>query len=93
VQPPVGRGYDFTAEWNDDFHHAMHAFLTKEAGGYYQDFGKVSPIAKTLTSGYVYQGEYSKDRLRSHRFPPGVFALRAKSLHYYRAALGHSLPF
>jgi maltooligosyltrehalose trehalohydrolase len=66
VQPPARGGYGFAAQWNDDFHHAVHAALTQETSGYYQDFGQVSQIAKTLTSGYVYQGEYSKYRLRSH---------------------------
>ncbi len=44
----------------------MHAALTKESNGYYQDFGQVSQIAKSFAGGYVYQGEYSKYRLRSH---------------------------
>jgi maltooligosyltrehalose trehalohydrolase len=66
VQPPDRGGYGFAAQWNDDFHHAVHAVLTNETGGYYQDFGEVSQIARALTGGYVYQGEYSKYRLRSH---------------------------
>ena len=66
VQPGGEGGYGFAAQWNDDFHHAVHAALTKEHHGYYEDFGRVSQIAKTLTSGYVYQGEYSKYRLRRH---------------------------
>lgn len=66
VQPPSRGGYGFAAQWNDDFHHAVHAVLTDEADGYYQDFGQVSQIARALTAGYVYQGEYSKYRLRSH---------------------------
>jgi maltooligosyltrehalose trehalohydrolase len=64
---PAGRGgYGFAAQWNDDFHHAVHAVLTHETEGYYEDFGQVSQIAKAIRSGYVYQGEYSKYRLRSH---------------------------
>ena len=66
VQPAERGGYSFAAQWNDDFHHAVHAVLTNETDGYYQDFGRVSQIAKSWTSGYVYQGEYSKYRLRSH---------------------------
>lgn len=66
VQPPDRGGYSFAAQWNDDFHHAVHAVLTNETAGYYQDFGRVSQIAKSLTSGYVYQGEYSKYRRKSH---------------------------
>jgi len=66
VLPPERGGYGLAAQWNDDFHHAVHAVLTGESGGYYEDFGKVSQIARTLTSGYVYRGEYSRYRLRSH---------------------------
>src|SRR3984893_7371961 len=66
VQPAGRGGYGFAAQWNDDFHHAVHAVLTKETDGYYQDFGDVSQIAKALTGGFVYRGEYSKYRLRSH---------------------------
>ena len=66
IVQPAPRGYGFAAQWNDDFHHAVHAALTEESSGYYQDFGHVSQIAKSLTSGYVYQGEYSNYRLRSH---------------------------
>ncbi len=66
VQPAALGGYGFAAQWNDDFHHALHAALTGEKGGYYQDFGCVSQIARSLTSGYIYQGQYSKYRLRSH---------------------------
>jgi maltooligosyltrehalose trehalohydrolase len=65
VLPPERGGYGFAAQWNDDFHHAVHAVLTGESSGYYEDFGKVSQIARSLTSGYVYQGEHSRYRLRS----------------------------
>ena len=65
VQPQARGGYGFGAQWNDDFHHAVHTVLTGEDTGYYQDFGEISQIAKSLTSGYVYQGEYSKYRRRS----------------------------
>lgn len=66
VQPQARGGYGFKAQWNDDFHHAVHTVLTGENTGYYQDFGEISQIARSLTSGYVYQGEYSNYRRRSH---------------------------
>ena len=66
VQPGTRGGYGFAGQWNDDFHHAVHAALTKETSGYYEDFGEIAQIAKSLTGGYVYQGEYSKYRKRSH---------------------------
>ncbi|MFK3690812.1 malto-oligosyltrehalose trehalohydrolase [Agrobacterium tumefaciens] len=51
----------FTAEWNDDFHNAVHALVTGESGAYYQDFA-VQPeklVAKALAEGFAYQGETS----------------------------------
>ena len=66
VEPQLRGGYGFGAQWNDDFHHAVHTALTGENSGYYQDFGEISQIARSLTSGYVYQGEYSNYRRRSH---------------------------
>ena len=35
-----GQGFD--AQWSDDFHHALHALLTGERDGYYEDFGAVA---------------------------------------------------
>ena len=31
-------GLGMTAQWSDDFHHALHALLTGEGQGYYGDF-------------------------------------------------------
>jgi maltooligosyltrehalose trehalohydrolase len=51
-------GYGLDAVWSDDFHHAIHALLTKERTGYYQDFGEPEQIAKALRDGNVFQGEH-----------------------------------
>jgi len=51
-------GYGLNAVWSDDFHHALHAFVTGERTGYYQDFGQPEQIAKALRDGYVFQGEH-----------------------------------
>jgi maltooligosyltrehalose trehalohydrolase len=59
-------GYGLDAQWNDDFHHALHTLLTGERDGYYQDFGKVTHLAKAFTDGYVYSGQYSAFRQRRH---------------------------
>ena len=32
-------GFGLDAQWSDDFHHALHAVLTGERDGYYEDFG------------------------------------------------------
>ena len=39
VTPLQAGGLGLDAQWNDDFHHALHAALTGERQGYYGDFG------------------------------------------------------
>jgi malto-oligosyltrehalose trehalohydrolase len=54
----------YRAQWNDDFHHAMHVLLTGEEEGYYADFA-TSPTAllsRALAEGFSFQGEYSAYR-------------------------------
>lgn len=46
-------GWGMTAQWSDDVHHALHALLTGERGGYYAGFGGVPPLVQALTAGYV----------------------------------------
>jgi malto-oligosyltrehalose trehalohydrolase len=54
----------YRAQWNDDYHHAWHVFLTGETQGYYRDYTKapLRDIARALKSGFVYQGEASVHR-------------------------------
>lgn len=59
-------GYALDAQWTDDFHHSVHALLTKETIGYYSDFGKVEDLAKAITDRFVYDGKYSEFRKRKH---------------------------
>jgi maltooligosyltrehalose trehalohydrolase len=61
TDPPRGK---YRAQWNDDYHHAWHVFLTGETQGYYIDYAKapLSDIARALGSGFVYQGEASAHR-------------------------------
>ncbi|MDQ0562458.1 1,4-alpha-glucan branching enzyme/maltooligosyltrehalose trehalohydrolase [Rhizobium mesoamericanum] len=49
----------FTAQWNDDFHHALHVAATGETFGYYADYAS-NPlsIGKALAEGFVFQGEH-----------------------------------
>ncbi len=69
VQPRELGGYGLDAQWCDDFHHALHALLTGEREGYYQDFGGLEHVAKAFTHGYVYTGQYSAFRQRRHGSP------------------------
>ncbi len=71
VRPPEAGGAGLDAHWNDDFHHALHALLTGERGGYYQDFGTFEHLWKAFSNGYVYSGEYSAYRGRRHGTPCG----------------------
>jgi maltooligosyltrehalose trehalohydrolase len=59
-------GYGLDAQWNDDFHHALHTLLTTERSGYYQDFGRCHDLATAFRRGFVYSGEYSRYRKRRH---------------------------
>jgi malto-oligosyltrehalose trehalohydrolase len=38
----------------------VHAFLTGERSGYYQDFGSPEQIVRVLNEGYAFQGEFFK---------------------------------
>lgn len=58
AQPRERNGYGLHGFWSDDFHHAVHAFLTGERFAYYQDFGKPEQIVRALNDGYVFQGDY-----------------------------------
>jgi maltooligosyltrehalose trehalohydrolase len=62
-------GYGLDAQWNDDFHHAVHTILTGEDARYLADFGSIADLAKCLTRGFVYDGTYSKSRGRIHGRP------------------------
>jgi maltooligosyltrehalose trehalohydrolase len=80
VEPTSQGGHGMTAQWSDDFHHALHSTLTGETQGYYVDFEGVDVIARTLTQVFRHAGDFSafrgKDwghpvdpaRHRGHRF-------------------------
>jgi maltooligosyltrehalose trehalohydrolase len=64
VCPREVGGYGMDAQWSDDFHHALHAVLTGERGGYYADFGALADVAAALTRVFVNDGRYSGFRRR-----------------------------
>jgi maltooligosyltrehalose trehalohydrolase len=51
----------YTAQWNDDIHHALHVLLTGERDGYYSDYSDrpLAHLGRSLVSGFAYQGEAS----------------------------------
>jgi maltooligosyltrehalose trehalohydrolase len=62
-------GYGLTAQWDDDFHHALHVALTGETAGYYEDFSSLAALAKVATRGFFHDGTYSSFRGRPHGKP------------------------
>ena len=66
VRPGELGGYGLDAQWNDDFHHALHTLLTRERQGYYVDFGDFQHMAQAFSEGFVYSGRYSLTLGRRH---------------------------
>jgi maltooligosyltrehalose trehalohydrolase len=72
IAPAELGGYGLDAHWADDLHHALHAALTGERGGYYEGFGELGPIATALQRAYVFAGDYAAHRRRRFgRHPAG----------------------
>lgn len=71
VTPREAGGYGMDAQWSDDFHHSLFTILHKnQAGmGYYDDFGSMEDLAKSLKEVFVYDGIYSSYRHRKHGRP------------------------
>ena len=70
----AGRPRLFTAQWNDDAHHALHVVATGETSGYYGDYAEDPPatLGRALAEGFVYQGEASAHREGTARGEPSA---------------------
>ena len=66
----LARGY--SAQWNDDLHHALHVLLTGEASGYYADYADCPALhlGRALATGFAFQGEPSLYRGGTFRGEP-----------------------
>ena len=65
VRSPERGGHGLDAEWNEDFHHALHSYLTGERHGKYSDFGEIRGLARTLGQTFHLDGSiYSAYRGR-----------------------------
>ncbi|MBC2877511.1 MULTISPECIES: malto-oligosyltrehalose trehalohydrolase [Streptomyces] len=71
ITPRASGGLGLHAQWNDDFHHALHTALTGESQGYYADFAADPAFAltKTLRGGFFHDGTHSSFRGRPHGRP------------------------
>jgi maltooligosyltrehalose trehalohydrolase len=69
-----------TAQWSDDFHHALHTLLTGESQGYYADFAAdpFEATRATLTAAFFHAGTWSSFREALHGAPVDT----AQSLGY-----------
>jgi maltooligosyltrehalose trehalohydrolase len=54
----------YTAQWNDDIHHALHVLITGERDGYYRDYSEqpIDQLGRCLINGFAFQGEVSLHR-------------------------------
>jgi malto-oligosyltrehalose trehalohydrolase len=65
-----GEPRHFTAQWNDDIHHALHVAATGEIFGYYGDYADHrSRLSRSLREGFAFQGEHMRYRGRSRGSP------------------------
>lgn len=69
ILPREAGGYGLTAQWSDDWHHAVHVALTGETAGYYEDFAAADAVAKVTRGGFFHDGTYSSFRGRPHGRP------------------------
>jgi malto-oligosyltrehalose trehalohydrolase len=75
---PAGRPRHYTAQWNDDVHHALLRLLTGDARGHYVDyFEPGAQLLRALREGFAYQGELSAHRGEARGTPSGELPLEA----------------
>jgi len=74
-----GKPLYYTAQWNDDVHHVLHAAATSETSGYYIEYaGDNEKLGRALAEGFAFQGELMKYRGSargepSRHLPPTAF--------------------
>ncbi|MBF2074630.1 MAG: malto-oligosyltrehalose trehalohydrolase [Synechococcales cyanobacterium C42_A2020_086] len=76
IRPAHLGGFGLDAQWNDDFHHAIHAAVTGETFGYYLDFGQLDHLAKAYTHNFVYTWDFSQHRQKYHGSDPSAYSPR-----------------
>jgi maltooligosyltrehalose trehalohydrolase len=69
--PPEQGGHGLDGQWGDDFHHAVHTWLTGESQGYYADYGRLEDLPRAFEQPFLYDGRYSSHRGRRHGGPSG----------------------
>ena len=59
VTSPERGGYGMAAQWTDDFHNALYAFLCGDRQAHYQDFGTATQLVQSVQHPFVFTGQYS----------------------------------
>jgi maltooligosyltrehalose trehalohydrolase len=62
IDPTERKGYGMSAQWTDEFHHALRVATGQPQIGYYSDFNGIEHLAKAYRDAYVYDGIYSTHR-------------------------------
>ncbi|MBR5709318.1 MAG: hypothetical protein IKX40_01010 [Thermoguttaceae bacterium] len=67
IEPLSRNGYGLDGVWNIEFHHALHALVTGERSGLYEDFSvserfknPAEALLKAFVDGWLYDGVYRK---------------------------------
>jgi maltooligosyltrehalose trehalohydrolase len=97
VGGPWGSALD--AEWRDDFHHCLHALLTREQMGYYARFGGVAQFARVWRAAapakafVVFSQNHDRvgNRLRGERLA-ALVSFEARKLAAATVLLSPSIP-
>jgi malto-oligosyltrehalose trehalohydrolase len=76
-----GKPLLFSAQWNDDVHHVLHAAASGDHEGYYSDYiGHTDRLGRALAQGFAFQGELmpyrgsARGQPCSHLPPPAFVA-------------------
>lgn len=73
----IAGGRHYKADWNDDFHHAVHVAVTGEATGYYEPFkdDTWNQIRRVMAYGYLRPGKaiVSDNPAPTEALPPTAF--------------------
>jgi maltooligosyltrehalose trehalohydrolase len=79
----------YTAQWNDDIHHAMHVLTTGERDGYYLDYAErpVDQLGRCFVAGFAYQGEPSNFRKGEPRGEPATGLPLTALSHSFRITI------
>ncbi|WP_432564747.1 malto-oligosyltrehalose trehalohydrolase [Kineococcus sp. SYSU DK003] len=62
VTPTAAGGRGMDAQWDDDVHHALHAWLTGERQGYYADFGDAEVVKTVFEEAFFHAERFSSFR-------------------------------